>query len=282
MTEISAQLVKQLRDRTGAGMMDAKKALVEAAGDMEKAVDILRLKGVAKAASKGDREANAGVIAVACDGSSGVMVEINSETDFVARNEKFQAFAEKVLEAAVKAEGSLEKLLASKLGAEDFNTALTSQIATTGEKLEVKRSEKIEVRNGAVVAYIHNKMGAKTGLIGVLLGIESSADKAKIAEVGDQIAMHIAAAAPIALDAADVPADKLAREKAIAAEKAAASGKPAEIVAKMVDGAIRKYYDEVVLLEQAFFIDPSKKIKDIVKTISPDAKIVKFARYQIG
>ena len=280
--EISAQLVKQLRDRTGAGMMDAKKALVEANGDMEKAIDILRLKGVAKAANKGDREAKAGVIAVANDGHSGVIVEINSETDFVARNEKFQAFAHKVLDAAVKADGVMDKLTASQLDGQDFATALATQIATTGEKLEVKRTEKVEAKGGAVIAYLHNKLGDKTGLIGVLLGIESSADAAKIAETGDQIAMHIAAATPIALDVAAVPAEKVERERAIASEKAKESGKPAEIVAKMVDGAIRKFYDEVVLLEQAFFIDPSKKIKDIVKTISPDAKITKFVRWQIG
>jgi elongation factor Ts len=272
-------MCKALRDRTGAGMMDAKNALEEAGGDMEKAIDVLRAKGLAKAAKKSGREANAGAVVVKVLGGRGVAVEVNRETDFVARNEKFHAFVNRVAEKAFAVGADFAKTLD-----DDMRAELANQIATIGEKLGVRRMDKVEVdpEKGAVVSYVHNKLASGIGLIGVLVGIESSGAKDKIAEIGDQVAMHIAASSPLALNPGDIADETLEREKAIAREKAAASGKPAEIVEKMVAGAIQKFYAEAALNEQAFFIDPSKKIKDVVKAISPDAKIVKFVRFQIG
>jgi elongation factor Ts len=273
--EIPAQLVKQLRDRTGAGMMDAKNALIEAEGDIEKAIDVLRTKGLAKAAKKGDREATAGAIVVKVLGGRGVAVEVSSETDFVARNEKFHKFATQVAEKAFAVEADLAKTLDASMQEE-----LANQIAVIGEKLAIRRMDKVEAPH--VIHYIHNKLADGIGTIGVLVGIESSADAAKVAETGEQIAMHIATSSPLFLNVEDVDAATLEHEKAIARDKAIASGKPADIAEKMVAGNIKKYYDEAVLLEQAFFIEPAKKIKDVLKSISPDAKIIKFVRYQVG
>ena len=275
MAEIPAQLVKQLRDRTGAGMMDAKKALIEAEGDIEKAIDVLRTKGLAKAANKGDREANAGAVVVRVLGGRGVAVEVNSETDFVARNDKFHNFANMVAQRAFAAGAEFEKTMDGAMKEE-----LANQIATIGEKLDIRRMDKVEATH--IISYVHNKLADGIGMIGVIVGIESSAPEAVINEAGEQIAMHIAASSPRFLDIADVDAATLEREKVVARDKAIAAGKPADIAEKMVAGNIKKYYDEAVLSEQAFFIDPAKKIKDVVKSISPDAKIVKFIRYQVG
>ena len=273
--EISAQLVKQLRDRTGAGMMDAKRALQEVGGDIEKAIDVLRTKGLAKAAKKGEREANAGAVVIKVLDRLGVVVEVNSETDFVARNENFHKFVNMVVDKAFLAGAELEKTMDTAMQEE-----LATQIATIGEKLDVRRMDKVEA--GHIISYVHNKFADGIGTIGVLVGIESSADGAKAAEIGEQIAMHIATSSPQFLDIADVDEATLEREKVVAKEKAIAAGKPVDIAEKMVAGAIKKYYDEVVLVEQAFFIDPAKKIKDVVRSISDDAKIVKFIRYQVG
>lgn len=282
MTEITASLVKDLRERTGAGMMDCKKALVEANGDIEAAIDILRKKGLSKAAKKGDREASAGVVAVKVEGNKGVVVEVNSETDFVARNEKFQTFVKKVADVAYNENGDIEKIKSATIDGMPVADALANEIATIGENLNIRRSDMVEVSNGAVISYIHNRVAEGMGMIAVLVGIESSADKAKITEVGDTIAMHIAASAPAFLNIADVDEASLEREKAIFRDTAMQSGKPAEIVEKMINGRINKYYEEVVLNEQAFFMEPSKKIKDVVKSISDDAKIVKFIRFAVG
>ncbi|MDR1476929.1 MAG: translation elongation factor Ts [Rickettsiales bacterium] len=275
MTEISAQLVKQLRDRTGAGMMDAKKALVETGGDIEKAIDALRAKGLAKAAKRSERDAGAGVVGIRVGEGKGVAVEVNSETDFVARNDKFLAFAAKIADAAFEKDGDLDKILDGAMKEE-----LANQIATIGENLAIRRADKVEAAH--VISYVHNRLADGIGLIGVLVGIESGADAARVAETGEQIAMHVAASSPLFLDVADVDEATLEREKAVARDKAIAAGKPADIAEKMVAGNIKKYYDEAVLLEQAFFIDPAKKIKDVLKSISPDARITKFARFQIG
>ncbi|MDR3126742.1 MAG: translation elongation factor Ts [Rickettsiales bacterium] len=275
MAEITAEQVKQLRGRTGAGILDAKKALVETGGDMEKAVDVLRAKGLAKAAQKGGREALAGAVALRVEGNKGVIIEVNSETDFVARNEKFQAFVSDVLKASKGA-------VPVKINGVPADEAVAGQIAAIGEKIALGRADSVEVENGAVIAYIHNRLADGMGLIGVLLGIESSAPEEKIREVGEQVAMHVAAAAPLFLDVSDVDEASASREKAVAREKAIASGKPAEIAEKMVAGSLKKYYDEVVLNEQAFFIDPSKKIKDVVASIGGGARIAKFVRFQIG
>jgi elongation factor Ts len=275
MVEINAGLVKQLRERTGAGVLDAKKALVEANGDMERAIDALRAKGLAKAAGKEGREAMAGAVALKVEGSKGVIIEVNSETDFVARNEKFQAFVSEVVGAS---DGSVPKIVGGVPAAE----AVAAQIAAIGEKITIGRADSVEVEKGAVIPYIHNRLADGMGLIGVLVGIESSAPADKIREIGEQIAMHVAASAPLFLDISDVDEASAEREKAVAREKAIASGKPAEIAEKMVAGSLKKYYAEAVLNEQAFFIDPSKKISDIVASIGGGARISKFVRFQIG
>lgn len=282
MAEITASLVKELRDRTSAGMMDCKKALVEANGDIEAAIDVLRKKGLSKAAKKSDREASAGLVSVKVEGNKGVAVEVNSETDFVARNEKFQAFVKKVADVAFDANGDIEKIMSSKIDGKDVKDELANEIATIGENLNIRRADMVSVENGAVISYIHNKVTDGEGLIAVLVAIESSADKAKILEVGDTIAMHVAASAPQFLNIADVDPAALEREKAIFRETALQSGKPAEIVEKMINGRINKYYEEVVLNEQAFFMEPSKKIKDVVASIGGDAKITKFVRFVVG
>lgn len=282
MAEITASLVKELRDRTSAGMMDCKKALVEANGDIEAAIDILRKKGLSKAAKKGDREAAAGVVAAKVEGTKGIVVEVNSETDFVARNEKFQTFVKKVADVAFEKDGDIDQIKSASIDGMPVSEALANEIATIGENLNIRRSDIVKVENGAVISYIHNRVAEGMGMIAVLVGIESSADKAKIVEVGDTIAMHIAAAAPLFLNIENVDEASLEREKAIFRDTALQSGKPAEIVEKMINGRINKYYEEVVLNEQAFFMEPSKKIKDVVKSISSDAKIVKFVRFAVG
>lgn len=282
MAEITASLVKELRDRTSAGMMDCKKALVEANGDIEVAIDILRKKGLSKAAKKGDREAAAGVVATKVEGTKGIVVEVNSETDFVARNEKFQTFVKKVADVAFEKDGDIDQIKSASIDGMPVSEALANEIATIGENLNIRRSDVVKVENGAVISYIHNRVAEGMGMIAVLVGIESSADKAKIVEVGDTIAMHIAAAAPSFLNIENVDEASLEREKAIFRDTALQSGKPAEIVEKMINGRINKYYEEVVLNEQAFFMEPSKKIKDVVKSISSDAKIVKFVRFAVG
>lgn len=282
MAEITASLVKELRDRTSAGMMDCKKALVEANGDIEAAIDILRKKGLSKAAKKGDREAAAGVVAAKVEGTKGIVVEVNSETDFVARNEKFQTFVKKVADVAFEKDGDIDQIKSASIDGMPVSEALANEIATIGENLNIRRSDVVKVENGAVISYIHNRVAEGMGMIAVLVGIESSADKAKIVEVGDTIAMHIAAAAPLFLNIENVDEASLEREKAIFRDTALQSGKPAEIVEKMINGRINKYYEEVVLNEQAFFMEPSKKIKDVVKSISSDAKIVKFVRFAVG
>ena len=282
MAEITASLVKELRDRTSAGMMDCKKALVEANGDIEAAIDVLRKKGLSKAAKKSDREASAGLVAAKVNGNKGVVVEVNSETDFVARNEKFQSFVAKVADVAFSADGNVEKIMSSQIDGKDVKDELANEIATIGENLNIRRADMVAVENGAVISYIHNKVAEGEGLIAVLVGIESTADKAKIVEVGDTIAMHVAASAPQFLNIADVDPAALEREKSIFRETALQSGKPAEIVEKMINGRINKYYEEVVLNEQAFFMEPSKKIKDVVASIGGDAKITKFVRFVVG
>lgn len=282
MAEVTASLVKELRERTGAGMMDCKKALVEADGNIENAIDLLRKKGLSKAAKKGDREASAGVVAVKVEGNKGVVVEVNSETDFVARNEKFQTFVKKVADVAYDANGDVAKIMESTIDGVNAKDELANQIATIGENLNIRRGDFVEVNNGAVISYVHNKVADNEGLIAVLVAIESTADKAKIQEVGDTIAMHIAASSPLFLNIADVDPAALEREKAIFRETALQSGKPAEIVEKMINGRINKYYEEVVLNEQAFFMEPSKKIKDVVASIGGDAKITKYVRFVVG
>lgn len=286
MAEITAALIKDLREKTGAGMLDCKKALLESDGDLDNAVDWLRKKGLASAAKKAGRVASQGLVAVVAEGNKGVVVEVNSETDFVAMNESFQSFVGDVAEAAMANDGDMEAIKAHKLGEKTVEETLTDLIAKIGEHMHMRRSTALSVPKGAVVSYVHGAVSAGKGKIGVLVALESDADEAKLKELGKQIAMHVAAASPNALNIADVDVADLEREKSVLAEQARNSGKPEEIIAKMVEGRLRKYYEEVVLLEQVYVIDPDKKVKDVVaeaaKELGTPVTITGFVRYALG
>ncbi len=286
MAEITASLVKDLREKTGAGMLDCKKALVEAQGNLDDAVDWLRKKGLAAAAKKAGRVASQGLVAALAEGNKGVVIEVNSETDFVAMNEAFQAFVGDAVQAAMANNGDLEALKAHSLGDKTVEATLTDLVAKIGENLHLRRSAALSVPKGVVVSYVHGAVSAGKGKIGVLVALESDADEAKLKELGKQIAMHVAAASPNALNVGDVDVSDLEREKSVLAEQARASGKPEEIIAKMVEGRLRKYYEEVVLHEQVYVIDPDKKIKDVIaeasKELGTPVKITGFIRYALG
>ncbi len=281
MAEITAALVKELREKTGAGMMDCKKALNETAGDVEGAVDWLRKKGLAAAAKKAGRVAAEGLVAVATEGTSGAVVEVNAETDFVARNDQFQGFVAKAGQTALAKGDDVAVLKAAGLEEE-----LTALIATIGENMNLRRAKKLSVKDGIVAGYVHSAAAPGLGKIGVLVALESTGDKAKLADVGKQIAMHIAAANPLFLNIDSVDGAALEREKAVLTEQAAASGKPAEVVEKMVVGRVRKYYEEVVLLEQVFVMDGETKISKVVENAVKDAgapiALTGFARFALG
>jgi len=280
--------VKNLRERTGAGMMDCKKALTETDGDFEAAVDALRSKGLAAAAKKSSRTAAEGLVGVAVTGTKGVAVEVNSETDFVAKNEQFQDFVRKATEAALTISGDDVEALkgAAFPGGTTVGDALTNNVATIGENQQVRRIKTVEVSNGLVVPYMHNAAAPNLGKIGVLVALESDASADVLEPLGKQIAMHIAAAFPLALNADDLDADLIERERKVAAEKAAESGKPEAVQAKMVDGAIAKYAKENALLSQLFVIDNKTPIQQVVDQAGKEAgaKIVlkDFVRFQLG
>lgn len=288
MAGITASLVKELRDRTGAGMMDAKKALVEVEGDFEKAVDWLRAKGLAAAAKKASRTAAEGLVGVAIEGNRGAVVEVNSETDFVAKNAQFQDFVRTVAHIALKTGDSVEALLAADYpsGGGTVQDVLTNNIATIGEQQAVRRAAVVEA-TGVVASYVHNAAAPDMGKIGVLVAIDSNAsDKEALALLGKQLAMHIAAANPLALTADDLDQELLERERSIAAEKAATSGKPADIVERMVEGAVKKFAGEQALLSQVFVIDGKTKVSDVIaaeaKKLGADVKLSRFVRFQLG
>jgi elongation factor Ts len=284
----SAADVKNLRERTGAGMMDCKKALTETDGDIESAVDLLRAKGLAAAAKKSSRTAAEGLVGVAVEGNRGVAVEVNSETDFVAKNEQFQNFVRKVTEIALKADSDdVEALkLAPYDGGESVGDALTASIATIGENQAIRRMKTVSVGQGLVVPYVHNAAAPNLGKIGVLVALESEAGADVLEALGKQLAMHIAAAFPLSLDADSLDPELIARERKIAAEKAAESGKPENVQEKMVDGAIAKFAKENALLSQAFVIDNKTPVAQVVEQAGKDAgaKIVlaDFVRFQLG
>jgi elongation factor Ts len=284
---ITAGMVKDLREKTGAGMMDCKGALAETNGDVEAAIDLLRKKGLAKAAKKGGRIAADGLIGLAVADGKGAIVEVNSETDFVARGDGFQAFVREVSKLALKADGDLDRLLTSPFpGGGTTAEALTNLIAKLGENMSIRRSAGLSVSPGVVASYIHNATGPDLGKIGVLVALESSGDQAKVAALGKQIAMHIAAASPIAVSPADVPADVVARERAIFAEQAKESGKPANVVEKMVEGRLRKFYEEQVLLQQIFVIDGETPVNKVLENASKElgakVQVKAFLRFQVG
>ncbi|HKR90852.1 translation elongation factor Ts [Novosphingobium sp.] len=280
--------VKNLRERTGAGMMDCKKALAETNGDLEAAVDALRAKGLAAAAKKSSRTAAEGLVGVAVTGTKGVAVEINSETDFVAKNDQFQDFVRKTTEVALGVAGNdVESLKAAAYpGGGTVSDALTNNVATIGENQQVRRMKTVEVAQGLVVPYMHNAAAPNLGKIGVLVALESEAPAAALEGLGKQIAMHIAAAFPLALTADDLDAELIERERKIAQEKAAESGKPEAVQAKMVEGAIAKYAKENALLSQVFVMDNKTPIQQVVDAAGKDAgaKIVlkDYVRFQLG
>lgn len=288
MANITASMVKDLRDKTGAGMMDCKAALNETNGDMEAAIDWLRTKGLAKAAKKAGRVAAEGLIGVAVDAHAGALVEVNSETDFVARNEEFKAFVKRGAELALEAGGDAEKLLATSVeaGGASVSDTLTALVAKIGENMSVRRAAALAVDPGVVVSYVHNAASPELGKIGVLVALKSSADPEKLMALGKQIAMHIAATAPIALSPEHVPADVAARERAIYAEQARESGKPENIIEKMVDGRMRKFYEESVLLQQVFVIDGETPVGKVVEKAAKDLgapiEVAGFLRYAVG
>jgi elongation factor Ts len=287
MAEITAALVKELREVSGAGMMDCKRALVENGGDLEKSVDWLRKKGLAAAAKKAGRVAADGLVGIVAEGTEGALVEVNCETDFVARNEQFQGFVAAVAKLALKA-SDIEALKAMQVPGESLTVAekLTQLVATIGENMQLRRMAKLSVSKGVVAAYMHNAVVPGLGKIGVLVGLESAGDPAKLAPLGKQVAMHVAASNPQALTIESVDPAMLERERAVLAEQAKASGKPAEIIAKMVEGRLRKYYEEVVLLEQVYVHDQDVRVKQVVektgKEIGAPVKIAGFVRFALG
>ncbi len=287
MAEITADLIKRLRETTGAGMMDCKKALSETAGEFDGAVDWLRKKGLAAAQKKASRVAAEGLVAALVEGNRGAVVEVNSETDFVARNDKFQGFVAGVAKLALESK-DLPDLTARTLPAEGKSVAdkLTDLIATIGENMSLRRMAALSVGTGTIAAYVHNALAPGLGKIGVLVGLESSGDKAKLAALGKQLAMHVAAANPQALTAEAVDAAAGERERAILAEKAKASGKPDKVVGMMVEGGLRKFYEDVVLLEQTYVIDGESKVKDVIekaaKEMGAPVKIAGFVRMALG
>jgi len=280
MTQISAEHIKTLRETTGAGMLDCRKALAETGGNMEEAIDWLRKKGLSAAAKKSGRVAAEGVVAVAVKGNKGAAIELNSETDFVARNEQFQALASKIAGLALDQGQDVEALKAA------VATDVTNAIATIGENMNLRRCAVLSVSKGVVCSYVHNAVAPNMGKIAILLAVESEGAAEKVEAFGKQIAMHIAAARPDALTTADVDAGKLERERAIFREQAQASGKPADVIEKMVEGRVRKYYEEVVLMEQLFVIDGKTKISQVVadaaKTVGAPVKLTGFVRFQLG
>ncbi len=285
MADITAAMVKQLRESTGVGMMDAKKALVENDGNMDQAVDWLRTQGLSKAAKKSGRTAAEGLVCVATEGTIGAVVELNSETDFVSRNEAFQNFVRSV-GAVAKGVDSVEALAAADLDGKPVSENLTSMIATIGEHMTLRRMVKLSVSEGQVVGYVHSALAEGLGKIGVLVALESSAGADVLQGLGKQIAMHVAAANPQFLGKDDVDASTLERERAVLKEQAIASGKPAEIAEKMVDGRIRKFYQEICLTEQAFIMDTDKTVSEAIEAAAKDAgtpiKLTAFARVQLG
>jgi elongation factor Ts len=287
MAEITATMVKDLRDKTGAGMMDCKKALAEAGGDMEAAVDWLRKKGLSAAAKKAGRVAAEGLVAVASAGTKAAVIEVNAETDFVARNENFQAFAVKAAKIALDTGADIEALKTKPYeGTTSVQETLTNLVATIGENMALRRAKQISVTQGIVASYVHNALSPNVGKIGVLVALESTGDATKLQELGKQIAMHVAAARPEFLTIADVDAKALERERDILADQAKASGKPEAIIAKMVEGRIKKYYEEVVLMEQIYVVDGETRLSQVIenaaKTIGAPVKLTGFARYQLG
>jgi len=285
---VTATQVKDLREMTGVGMMDCKKALEETGGDMEAAIDWLRTRGLAKAAKKAGRIAAEGLVGVSTEGTKAAIVEVNSETDFVARNEQFQGIVGNVAKLALEAKGNVEKLAEMPFPGTGRSVAaeLTDAIAKIGENMNLRRSQVIEVADGVIGSYVHNTVKPGLGKLGVIVGVESRGDKAVLAGLGKQLAMHIANTNPASVSSDDIDPAIVAKEREIFTEQAKESGKPADVIAKMVEGRVRKFFEEATLLAQTFVIDGESKVKDIVEKAAKEAgapiKITKFARFALG
>jgi elongation factor Ts len=293
MAEITAALVKALREKSGVGMMDCKKALQETGGDMESAVDWLRARGLAKAAKKADRVAAEGAIALAVrddgPGMTGAVIELNAETDFVARNDAFQALARKIATVALDVDGDIEALRGAAMAdGQSVGDAITHLIATIGENMVLRRWARFKVERGAIGAYVHGALAGAPdlGRIGVLVAVEGEGPRSALSELGRNVALHVAAASPLSLSVEDLDPAAVAREKAIFTEQAIASGKPPAVAEKMVEGRIRKFYEEAVLLKQAYVRDPDRTIEQLVAEVAKSAgspvAVKGFARLALG
>ena len=286
MANITASMVKDLRDKTGAGMMDCKTALNETGGDMEAAIDWLRKKGISKAAKKAGRAAAEGLVGVAVGKGAGALVEVNAETDFVARNDEFKSFVKAAADLALKEGGDLEKLLAAKHGASNVQQTLTELVAKIGENISVRRAVVLSVNPGVVAAYVHNAASPELGKIGVLVALKSAADEGKLAALAKQIAMHVAAASPLAITSEHLSKDVVERERNVQWELARQSGKPEAVIEKMMEGRMRKFYEETVLLSQTFVIDGEtqvgKVIEKVAKELGAPIAVEGFVRFQVG
>jgi elongation factor Ts len=286
MATISATMVRDLREKTGAGMMDCKAALEATAGDEEAAVDWLRKKGIAKAAKKADRVAADGLIGVAREGTTGVLVEVNSETDFVARNDLFQGLVKMIAQVALKVGANADAIKAAKAGSITVTEAIADTVAKVGENMTLRRAAGLNVDKGVVASYVHNTVADGLGKIGVLVGLESQGKAEELAELGRKIAMHVAAASPLAVDPAGLDPAVVAREQSVLADKFRAQGKPEAMIGKIVESGLKTFYKEVCLLDQPYIHDPAKSVAQAAKDAEGKAgapiKITGFVRFALG
>ncbi|MGE3144394.1 MAG: translation elongation factor Ts [Pseudorhodoplanes sp.] len=286
MAEITAQMVKELREKTGAGMMDCKAALNETGGDIEAAVDWLRKKGLAKAAKKAGRVAAEGLIGVAVAGNKGVVVEVNAETDFVARNDQFQGLVKLIADVALHNGADVDKINAVKVGSVTVADAVASAIATIGENMSLRRAAQLAVPKGAIGSYVHNSVSDGLGKIGVIVALESTGDAGELSALGRLLAMHVAASNPLAVDAAGVDPSVVAREKDVLADKFKQQGKPANVIEKIVESGLKTFYKEVCLIEQPYIHEPDKSVAQALKAaeakVGGPIKVTGFVRYALG
>lgn len=286
MANITAQMVKELREKTGAGMMDCKAALNETAGDMEAAVDWLRKKGLAKAAKKAGRVAAEGLIGVVVSGTKGVVVEVNSETDFVARNDQFQGLVKLIAQSALKAGAEVEAIKQARVGGSTIAEAISSAVATIGENMSLRRAAIVEVDRGAVGTYVHNQVSEGLGKIGVVVTLQSSGDLTELAGLGRMVAMHIAASNPQAIEPGGLDPATVQRERDVLADKFKAQGKPANVIDKIVESGLKTFYKEVCLLEQAYIHEPGQSVAQALKEaegkVGAQVKVTGFVRFALG
>src|ERR1700756_2322726 len=286
MANVSATMVKELRDQTGAGMMDCKAALSETGGNLEAAVDWLRKKGLSKAAKKAGRVAAEGLVGVAVRALKGILVEVNSETDFVARNDLFQGLVKMVADAALDAGSNVDKILAAKAGSITINDAIADTIAKVGENMSLRRAAELSVGKGAVGSYVHNAVSDGLGRIGVLVALESTGKSDELKAFGRMVAMHVASANPQAIDPSGLDAEAVEREKGVLRDKARAQGKPANVIDKIVESGLKTFYKEVCLLDQAFIHPPDRSVAQAVKeaegVVGAPIKVSGFVRYSLG